>query len=58
MSGDGDKLRDTLDRVKDRVKKAWEDLTEHKERKAAGSAGESSGWQKTDQDYPVDLDEP
>ena len=57
MPGDGDKLRDTLDRVKDRVKKVWDELTEHKERKA-DSAESSRGWEKTDQDYPVDLDEP
>jgi hypothetical protein len=61
MKGDADKLRDTFDRVKDRMKRAWEDLTEHKERKAAGSSGESSpskGWERTDREYPTDLDEP
>jgi len=60
MMGEGDKLRDTFDRVKDRVKKVWEDLTEHKERKAGSSeeSPPSKGWEKTDREYPIDLDEP
>ena len=55
-----DKLRGGFGKVKDRVKKAWEDLTEHKERKSAGSmeSPKSSEWRKTDQEYPTDLDEP